>query len=136
MNRVILFLFKKTSIFIFLTGFILALFLSGVTLLLTHFSSFRTPFSFFNPLSHKFLELKHCSFSACLDYYIAIFSLPITPKLHVISIHLKQWIRRTGVGLAKANEAAGEAAHHTWWEVWKNYKVNTLIKPSFVCQVY
>ena len=51
--------------------------------------------------------------------------LPITPKLHIISTHVVQWVRRTGTGLAKMNEAAVEASHHVWWEVWKHYKVKS-----------
>jgi hypothetical protein len=50
--------------------------------------------------------------------------LPITPKLHVVSHHVVQWCRQTGCGLAQANEAAVEAAHHVWWEIWKHYKVS------------
>ena len=30
-------------------------------------------------------------------------SLPITPKLHIIFVHVVQWVRRTGTGLAKMN---------------------------------
>ena len=59
--------------------------------------------------------------------------MPITPKLHVISVHLVQWCRSTGVGLARANEAAVEAAHHTWWEVWKHYKVHSWCFISLFC---
>ena len=51
-------------------------------------------------------------------------SLPITPKLHIISVHVVQWVQRTGTGLAKMNKAAVEASHHVWMEVWKHYKVN------------
>ena len=51
-------------------------------------------------------------------------NIPITPKLHTIAFHVVQWCRRTGTGLAAANEAAVEAAHHTWLQVWANYKVN------------
>jgi hypothetical protein len=49
--------------------------------------------------------------------------LPITPKLHIIAEHILQWVEMTGESLAKSNEAAVEAAHHVWWEVWKHYKV-------------
>ena len=45
-------------------------------------------------------------------------NVPLTPKLHIISTHVVQWVRQTGKGLAKANEAAGEAAHHIWWETY------------------
>jgi hypothetical protein len=58
--------------------------------------------------------------------------LPISPKLHMISTHVIQWVRMTGEGLAKANEAALEAAHHVWWEIWSHYRVNDETSEAFV----
>jgi hypothetical protein len=49
--------------------------------------------------------------------------LPITPKAHIVAEHVVQWCRETGCGLARANEAAVEAAHQVWWDTWEHYKV-------------
>ena len=35
------------------------------------------------------------------------------------------------MGLARANEAAGEAAHHIWMETYKNYKCNDESSQAF-----
>ena len=35
------------------------------------------------------------------------------------------------MGLARANEAAGEAAHHIWMETYKHYKSNDETSQSF-----
>jgi hypothetical protein len=41
--------------------------------------------------------------------------LPVTPKLHIISVHILQWVKMSKESLAKSNEAAVEASHHVWW---------------------
>ena len=35
------------------------------------------------------------------------------------------------MGLARANEAAGEAAHHVWMETYKHYKCNDETSQAF-----
>ena len=41
-------------------------------------------------------------------------AMPITPKLHVLVVHVEQWIERNGRSLGKEGECSGEALHHTW----------------------
>ena len=40
--------------------------------------------------------------------------MPLTPKLHVLVVHVEQWIDRHGRSLGKDGESSGEALHHTW----------------------
>ena len=61
-------------------------------------------------------------------------SLPITPKHHIISVHVVQWVCRTRTGLAKINKAVVQASHHVWMEVWKHYKVNDETSEVFLKQ--
>ena len=40
--------------------------------------------------------------------------MPITPKFHVLIVHVEQWIDRNGRSLGQEGESSGEALHHTW----------------------
>ena len=40
--------------------------------------------------------------------------MPITPKFHVLIVHVEQWIDRNGRSLGQEEESSGEALHHTW----------------------
>ena len=40
--------------------------------------------------------------------------MPITPKFHVLIVHVEQWIDRNARSLGKEGECSGEALHHTW----------------------
>ena len=40
--------------------------------------------------------------------------MPITPKFHVLIVHVEQWIDRNGRSLGREGESSGEALHHTW----------------------
>ena len=40
--------------------------------------------------------------------------MPITPKFHVLTVHVEQWIDRNGRSMGKEGEASGEALHHLW----------------------
>ena len=88
---------------------------------LNAFKSVKTAV-FGTELSSNYLEVMR-DFKIHLDLAHMASLLPITPKLHIISEHIIQWVEMTGDSLAKSNEAAVEAAHHVWWEVWKHYKV-------------
>ena len=49
--------------------------------------------------------------------------LPITPKLHVLTVHVEQWLERHQQGLGLLCEQALEAAHHIFKRLWENFKV-------------
>ena len=40
--------------------------------------------------------------------------MPLTPKLHVLTVHVEQWIDRNGHAMGKEGESSGEALHHIW----------------------
>ena len=40
--------------------------------------------------------------------------MPITPKFHVLVVHVEQWIGRNTRSLGKEGECSGKAMHHTW----------------------
>ena len=40
--------------------------------------------------------------------------LPITPKFHILTVHVEQWVDRNGCSLGKEGESSGEALHHIW----------------------
>ena len=40
--------------------------------------------------------------------------MPLTPKLHVLTVHVEQWIDRNGRAMGKEGESSGEALHHIW----------------------
>lgn len=40
--------------------------------------------------------------------------MPMTPKLHVLVVHVEQWIDRNIRSLGREGECSGEVLHHTW----------------------
>ena len=38
--------------------------------------------------------------------------ISLSPKLHVLTVHVKQWIDRNGLAMAKEGKSSGEALHH------------------------
>ena len=40
--------------------------------------------------------------------------MSITPKLHVLIVHVEQWVDIFGRPLGMEGEQAGEAVHHIW----------------------
>ena len=51
--------------------------------------------------------------------------LPISPKLHILAKHVRQFvIMNNGQGLGRLNEAAVEAVHATFLKIWTLYKVS------------
>ena len=43
-----------------------------------------------------------------------IHGMPITPKLHVLTVHVEQWIDIHGRSMGKEGESSGESLHHLW----------------------
>ena len=50
----------------------------------------------------------------CILYLHSSFNLSITPKLHILITHVKQWVDRFGRSLGREEEQLGEAVHHIW----------------------
>ena len=42
------------------------------------------------------------------------FGMPVTPKLHILTIHIEQWVDLFKRALGREGEQGGEAAHHIW----------------------
>ena len=40
--------------------------------------------------------------------------MPLTPKLHVLVVHVEQWIDRNSRSLGKEGKSSGEKLHHAW----------------------
>ena len=43
-----------------------------------------------------------------------ILGMPISPKFHVLTIHVEPWVDRHSRGMGKESESPGEALHHLW----------------------
>lgn len=50
----------------------------------------------------------------CMDRLNRSQGMPITPKFHVLTVHIEQWIDRHGRAMGKESESSGEALHHLW----------------------
>lgn len=50
--------------------------------------------------------------------------ISITPKAHIIFIHVVESIKATGKPLGVFSEQTTEAAHHEFLTAWRNYKAN------------
>ena len=58
---------------------------------------------------------KHLStLKSALETLSSSQGIPLTPKLHVLVMHVEQWIESNGRSLGKEGESSGEALHHTW----------------------
>ena len=40
--------------------------------------------------------------------------MPVTPKLHILTKHVEQWVDMFGRSLGREGEQSGEAVHHIW----------------------
>ena len=40
--------------------------------------------------------------------------MPLTPKFHVITVHIKQWVEMSLRSLGMESEQSGESLHHVW----------------------
>ena len=58
-------------------------------------------------------EHLHC-LRACMEILVMTQGMPITPKFHVLTVHVEQWIDRNRRALGKESESPGEALHHFW----------------------
>ena len=64
-------------------------------------------------------------FSASLVDAHESIGLPISPKLHILAKHVRQFVvMNNRQGLGRLNEAAVEAVHATFLKIWTLYKVS------------
>ncbi len=49
--------------------------------------------------------------------------IPVTPKIHVICSHVKEFCDRQGHGLGLYSEQASESVHHDFQKTWERFKV-------------
>ena len=57
------------------------------------------------------------SFTNSISKLASFQSMPVTPKLHIITIHVEQWVDRFGRSLGRESEQSGESLHHLWKRV-------------------
>ena len=62
------------------------------------------------------------NFSLCLRDLSSLDLLSITPKMHIVVHHVREWCERTGEGLGLHSEQAGEAAHHCFKASWAKFQ--------------
>ena len=55
----------------------------------------------------------HC-LRECIEKLVITQEMSLTPKFHVLTTHIEQWIDRNGRALGKEAESPGEALHHLW----------------------
>ena len=48
------------------------------------------------------------------------YGMPITPKLHILTTHIEQWVDLFGRSLGKEGEQPGESLHHLWRKLLEN----------------
>lgn len=48
--------------------------------------------------------------------------ISVTPKMHSIFYHVKEFCKANGIGLGFFVELAFESVHHDYNETWKNFK--------------
>ena len=51
---------------------------------------------------------------AHMDVLSRVHKMPITPKFHVLTVHVEQWVDRNMRAMGREGESPGEAFHHTW----------------------
>lgn len=55
----------------------------------------------------------------------------VTPKIHAVLHHVKEFCSFKQAGLGKWSEQAGEALHHDFLNVWENYKTRSTKHADF-----
>ena len=59
--------------------------------------------------------------------------LPVSPKLHIIQVHVKQFVQMNkGQGLGRLNEAVVEVLHATFLKIWMFYQVSDEMSPTYL----
>ena len=90
-------------------------------LFLSAFKAFKDTF-FGNVLPSNYEEVA-ATFTASLSLLHTTMGFPITPKLHVMSEHVVEWVRRHGRALGEDSEQAVEAAHAIFAALWVSFCV-------------
>ncbi len=69
-------------------------------------------------LMSNYSEKKEKFQKSCMDL-----GIPVTPKIHVICSHVKEFCDRKGHGLELYSEQASESVHHDFQKTWERFKV-------------
>ena len=64
-------------------------------------------------LSPDWKNLLH-ELKSSLAHLNVVDGLPLTPKLHIVTVHIEEWIVMNGRSLGKESEQPGESLHHLW----------------------
>ena len=72
-----------------------------------------------NQLAFSWRESLHTLKSCILSLHQG-FGMSVTPKLHVLIVHVEQWVDIFGRPLGMEGEQAGEAVHHIWKRLLEN----------------
>ena len=57
------------------------------------------------------------SFANSISKLASSQSMPVTPKLHIITIHIEQWVDRFGRSLGRESEYPGKSLHYLWKQI-------------------
>lgn len=60
-----------------------------------------------------------------LEWLLKSNGISLTPKLHIIIVHVKEFIGKFDLGLGYFSEQAGESIHHMWARFFENFKCST-----------
>ena len=78
-----------------------------------------------NPAYRQIIDLYRCKYEAVQEYCKEVLDgieLSITWKIHLIVVHLPQWMDRHSEGLSRFAEQTGEACHHDFSKTNKRFK--------------
>ena len=59
-------------------------------------------------------------------------SVPITPKLHIMSVHVEEWVDTHRRAMGEDSEQALEASHGRFEKLWASYQVRDEDSDAFL----
>lgn len=63
-------------------------------------------------------------------------NINVTPKVHAVFHHVKEFCDLTNTGLGQWSEQTGEAVHFDFMHVWENYKRKSTSHPEYATRLY
>ena len=76
----------------------------------------------FRELINNFKEKFEVVQEYCKDFLEDVKELGLTWKIHIICIHLPQWLERHTVGMSLYSEQCAESTHHDFSKTYKRFK--------------
>lgn len=67
------------------------------------------------------------NFRSVIDCFIKSFiatGISVTPKVHAVFFHVKEFCEQHGTGLGNYSEQASESVHHDFSKIWGNFKLD------------